>query len=324
MTQRRGFVLAGGVTVAIFATAAAGLHIALDVLQVHLAKKPINARDNLQFHTLPSEFESWAQLGPEPPPLPPEIVDVLGTPNYLSRRYRETDAPPGEEPEVFELHCAYYTGMPDAVPHVPERCFTAGGLVKDSSAALVPIPLDLSRFPVDGSVDPDEVDPELYGEVRRGRLGPTSNTPGLYVRMPFQLEDLRLRVTRFLDPNDRTVYAGYFFLANGWAVADRTQVRQLAFDLTADYAYYAKIQFTSLTADSPEDLAAMAADFLNEALPELMRRTPDWVEVLGGRFPPPDQAAQGTTRPRRGTKEWDEWRRRQQRSRDLVRERRQQ
>lgn len=291
--------------IAILAASAVAFHMAID--GIYLRKRPINPPDGMRFPTLPTETESWERYGADPPPLSAEILESLGTRNYISRNYIRKDTRDSIPPLVIDLHCAYYTGMPDTVPHIPEKCFVGGGMTLVSEAVTVPIPLDLDRFPPDPTIDPEIVDPEKYGVIRRARTGPYSDAPGLRVRLPFGLDDLKLRVTEYETPNGARLFAGYFFIANGWAVSDGTQVRAQAFDLSADYAFYAKVQFTSSVVNSAEELAHGAASLLNDMLPEIMRRVPDWTEVIAGRYPPPDDVAEANTRATRGSKEYEKW-----------------
>lgn len=271
------FILA----LALLVAAAVGVRFAVGFLEIHLRKLPIEPASGLRFHSLPAETPTWRRYGPEAPPLSSEVLDELGTSNYISRLYIETDPPEGERGRIIDLHCAYYTGMIDTVPHVPERCFVGGGMSIDGAAGrLVEVPLDLDRFPRAPFVDEDR-----FGVIRRGRTGPTSNAPGVFVRMPRGLENLRINVTRFAGDDGAAVYAGYFFIANG-AIAPRAgDIRGLAFNPQERFAYYAKVQITSSDVSSPEELATLAADFLEEMLPEIVRRTPDWISVLEGEHP---------------------------------------
>ena len=68
------------------------------------------------------------------------MLEELGTTNYISRVYRDggADNPQGTQ---VRLHIAYYTGTPDTVPHVPERCDTAGGATAIDKTT---VPLQLS------------------------------------------------------------------------------------------------------------------------------------------------------------------------------------
>lgn len=262
------------VALAVLVIGAVALQVSIARMQVVLRKLPIHPEGDVPFRTIAAEAPGWERLGQDQI-LTKEVIEELGTENYLSRIYR------GEhngKPVRVELHLAYYTGMIDTVPHVPERCFVGGGMVQAGETKVVDIPLDFDRL----SVDP-YADPEVYGEVL---TAPGENFQA--VRMPFRLRDtLKLRVTPFLDVrSDRKVFAGYFFLANGGIAVSANDVRRLAFDLRATYAYYAKVQFTSWDVDSAEELGEVAADMLDQFFPQIMRRVPDWIEVMEGRYPP--------------------------------------
>ncbi len=264
---------------AILCTAAAGIGATIRLGKINLQKAPIEAAGGVKFHTLPTAFPGWNRQG-EDAISSKEVVEELGTENYLSRWYIETEPEDKERPRAFELHCAYYTGTIDTVPHVPERCFVGGGM-RAVETTTVPVPLDLSRFPPDRYVD----EATHGGVIRTGRA-----LEGRMVHMPRDLEGLRMNVTKFADPRGLEVFAGYFFLANGGHVPTANDVRQLAFKLQDSYAYYAKVQFLSAQVESAEGLAALAAEALNELFPDIMSRTPDWVDVVEGRYPPTEGA----------------------------------
>jgi hypothetical protein len=103
----------------------------------------------------------------------------------------------------------------------------------------------------------------------------------------------------FRSRDEQPFYAGYFFVANGGWVSSAEGVRLLAFDLRTKYAFYMKVQVTSVSGiTSGEQLAKEAASLLDGLLPELMLCVPDWVEVEEGRYPEPtrsDTAASGST-----------------------------
>lgn len=260
----------------------------LSAMKIHLKKLPIEARDGIKLHTLPSSFPRakprWEQARPD------EIVSAeagaeLGTDNYVTRWYRRIGDPPDRQ-ILLQLHCAYYTGMIDTVPHVPERCFVGGGMEFAADSVIVPVSLDLNRLIPDRDAPLDEQGlPVLMGR---------SDETHSRVRMPRGIQDLKMKATSFRDQSAKAaIIAGYFFIANGGVVASANDVRLLAFGLTDDYAYYTKVQFMSPTAQTPEELAELAADMLNDMLPELMRRLPDWVEVKEGRYPSDNPRRQG-------------------------------
>jgi len=278
--------LAAGTTALVLLGASAlGMGFAIKAYDLHLTKIPIYPENNRTLRaTLPTETENWRQLGQDTIESP-DIVKVLGTENYVTRTFLKKG---GDErdPTVIDFHAAYYTGMIDTVPHVPERCFVGGGLQQGGGTVTVPIPLDTSGWREDTTI----VDEQLAGRVQTVRLSNRwSSSPGKRVHLPADAENIQLRVTEFLTPDDKPFYAGYFFVANGGTVSSAEGIRLLAFNLTDDYAYYMKVQFTSQTAGSPEELAADAASLLDDLLGDLMLCVPDWVDVREGRYPPDAQ-----------------------------------
>ncbi len=271
------------VLLAVLGLAGLGMGWSIRTLGLHLEKLPIYAPDGRTLSTLPRETENWIAVGPDRIE-PVEVLDVLGTLNYVTRTYVEKNPPEGEPPRAVEFHAAYYTDQIDTVPHVPERCFVGGGLQQTAESTVIPMALDQSRW------RPDPFAPEGTDPVMSVR---TSNrwspAPGANVRLPGGIENIGLRTSGYNIPRQGELYAGYFFIANGGIATSAEQVRLLSFDLRNDYAYYLKVQFNSPVMgriNSAEDLAAASGDLLSELLPDLMRCVPDWVEVQAGRYPP--------------------------------------
>lgn len=268
---------------AVLSLSALGMGWSIRTLGIHLEKLPIYAPDGRTLSTVPRETDNWIAVGPDRIE-PIEVLDVLGTMNYVTRTYAEKSPPEGQQPRVLEFHAAYYTDQIDTVPHVPERCFVGGGLQQTAESTVIPFALDDSRW------RPDPFAPEGTEPVMSAR---TSNrwspSPGANVRLPMGIESIGLRTSGYNIPRQGQIYAGYFFIANGAIATSAEQVRLLSFDLTNDYAYYLKVQFNAPSGgriNSPDDLAAASGDLLSELLPDLMRCVPDWVEVKAGRFPP--------------------------------------
>ena len=86
-------------------------------LGIYLRKKPLDIRESLS--SIPTRLADWSQHG-EDQQYGAEMVEELGTPIYLSRNYKRRD-------EMLNVHVAYYTGIIDDVPHIPERCWAANG-----------------------------------------------------------------------------------------------------------------------------------------------------------------------------------------------------
>jgi hypothetical protein len=82
-----------------------------------------------------------------------DIIEELGTEEYLQCLIEDTEAAPGSPTRICSLFITYYTGNPDTVPHVPDECYVGGGnkqVGKDLISMKIPnsdgaIKLDASR-----------------------------------------------------------------------------------------------------------------------------------------------------------------------------------
>ncbi len=287
MTRKGRSIVAFAVALGVMGAGAAGFSAAISKYRLHLNKLEIYPPKDRQLSQLPAQVPGWERIGPDQVESA-EVLEVLGTENYVSRSYIETDPEDPRNPFRIELHAAYYTGMIDTVPHVAERCFVGGGYQQSSGSRSVALPLDTSSWSVDASV-PENLRGQS-GALYTTRLHeyPYSDTPGTRVRLPRDVtpdRPIKMRVSEFVLAKNRRLYAGYFFIANGGAVPNANDVRTLAFDLTSDYAYYLKVQVTSASAGSSEEFIQQAASLLDGLLGEVMRCAPDWVEVETGRYP---------------------------------------
>lgn len=270
---------------------AAALTATIHMNDFRLTKKPVHPESGLTFGSMPTRFEIWERAGIDRQ-MSKEGIEELGTANFLSRLYIEREASAGDSGAEgagegddegstpvrgAELHIAYYTGMIDTVPHVPERCLVGAGVQLMGAAQIVDVPLDRSGWTENTSPDAALIDGPIY----RARSGETFSR----VNLPSGIEDLKLRVSEFRDGQGRSFYAGYFFITNGGVVASADDIRLMAFRLEDEYAYYAKVQFTSQSVSSAEELGELAGSMLDEMLPAIMRRLPDWVDVAAGRWP---------------------------------------
>lgn len=266
----------------------------LRVFDVHLQKIPIHPAGNRQVSSIPDVTTGWERIGGDQI-MGAEIVETLETENYLSRNYIRTREHDPKNPIVLDFHAAYYTGMIDTVPHVPERCFVGGGLQQGDSSRPMDLPMDTSSWRVDQSV-PEEF-AGLSGKIYTVRLSndpALTDAPGSRVRLPRGIgpdSPIQMRVSEFIDPNGGKLYAGYFFIANGGTKANANDVRQLAFNLEDDYAYYLKVQVTGRTFDSFDEFQTYAGELIGELIGETMRCVPDWIEVQTGVYPPDNPRA---------------------------------
>jgi len=260
----------------------------VNALEIRLSKESIYPAGNIRFHTLNTTVDgSRVQLErfriDSDAVTSPEEQEELGTDNFLTRWYEALDPPfESDRPVFLQLHTAYYTGMIDAVPHVPERCMVGAGMQMSLSPRLVQVPLTFSDgigqpgFTVAGNVDE-----QVHGRIYSGRCTESFQR----IRLPRGVENLQMNVSAYTDHNGNRIYAGYFFISNGRIFPTAIGVRQSGITLTDKYAFYAKIQFLSPHVESPEQLAALAGQLLDEIFPSLARRVPDWIEVREGRYP---------------------------------------
>lgn len=268
---------------------AGGITAYIQVKDVHLQKIAIYPENDRQVSALPTLTPGWRQIGSDEI-MGAELVETLGTQNYVSRRYvRTRDADP-KNLIALDLHAAYYTGMIDTVPHVPERCFVGGGLQQSESSRVIPLPMPTDSWRVDSSV-PSELagtSGEIYS-VRLSNEPAMTDAPGQRVRLPRGISPdspFEFRASEFINPGKGKVYAGYFFIANGGSKANANDVRQLAFNLEDDYAYFLKIQVSGVGFDSFDEFSQYSGELLGELIGEIMRCVPDWIEVQQGLYPP--------------------------------------
>ena len=263
------------ITALTLAVCGIGFRFAARAAEAYFAKNPVELRSPLT--NIPKKLGPWRSEGPDARQTA-EVEESLGTTLYLDRSYVRGE---GRDAIAIHVHIPYYTGLIDAVPHVPDRCFVAAGLVKQALPANLQLPLDRSAWQPDlerVNLSSGEPYPLLtFPHHVTGQL----NT----VRMPVG-DGFKIRTTEFRDPShpNHRIYSGYFFIANGRVAHTPEDVRKLAFDLTSRHAYYAKIQFTMYTTRQMEtdDFTEAVADFAGELLPELMLCLPDWSEIESG------------------------------------------
>lgn len=238
--QNRGFVAC----VAMLALFAGGFQLLAAVRGFIFVKQRVDLKT-------PLNLLKQERLAPykllQPIEIQSDILNQLGTDQYVHWILQVPEKP--EQPgsgRFFSLFVTYYTGLPDAVPHVPEACYAGGGhkLIKQT---------------------PDEV--------------AVTTSQGQQVVVPVQV--LEFEKESQFGRNSRIVL--YTFHANGQFRPDRTAVRLAIGSLTDRYAYFSKVevgvdldgrQFTK------EQAVALAKEFLQVAIPVLLEdHWPDWEAV---------------------------------------------
>jgi hypothetical protein len=264
-------------------------------MNIYLRKLPVESRRHMR--GVSPSLPSWEQIGQDRQEAE-DILKALGTHNTITRHYIERDPPSGEQPIVVELHIAYYTGMVDTVPHVSDRCMIGGGWQPLTGSVDIPVALDDSRWRRAG---PGEGSGRVTGLSEVRLPNENSSAPGATIGLPYGLvapddaDDKRnnvveMRISDFVVPKTQAVsIIGDFFSSNHRLTPSANRVREIAFSLEDDYAYYAKVQISvgsvSLrTGQKPRvataaDLARIAGGpggFVSEVLPEVMYCLPDW------------------------------------------------
>lgn len=242
-----------------------------------LIKNAVPLRKSLE--SLPTDIGNWTLVLREPR-LSPEIQDELGTEQYVTFIYEDLDWPRNEPGGLIRLHVPYYTGTVDTVPHVPDRCFVAGGVL-DSQISLVDLNISNDQYTTDTSTSQ--------------RLFITENSETV------RFKSLTIPATRYryrqpkiqtVDNELSTVF--YFFAVNGKFLPTPEFVRVQGFDPRDKYSYFAKIEIQPQPIRTPsgswktlsDELAQDRAEaFLSQALPEIMACFPDWQEVQAGKWP---------------------------------------
>ncbi|QQE13007.1 exosortase/archaeosortase family protein [Planctomycetota bacterium] len=225
-----------------------------------------------QLMVVPRNLADW-KLKHEDPPLSKEILSELGTKNYVSRNYENTSLGIDDPQRYVRFHSAYYTGTVDTVPHVPDRCYVAGGAQANKRGIA-----KLSISNMDYFKDEDIPGGTLaYSTIHKGE-----------VRIP-QTKDIPASYMIFTPANqpkgqERKATVMYFFAANGKFLATPDAVRLKGTETSDKYSYYCKIEVLVQTGDL--DRAKEAAEsFLSDYMPEIMACLPDWKDVKDDKWP---------------------------------------
>ena len=290
-TSQTRMALSQGLVGGMLLTAAIGQYGAISAMDVALIKKPLPLRHGFAL-AFPDQVGDWTLLHKDPR-LHGDVEKELGTKEYFNRYYIDkasgikigdirkntVTTKYGERLvgwEGFEtpgamakVHVAYYTGMLDAVPHVPDRCWIAAGSKLVSREIVT---LDLSRY--DYRPDPDHP-----GMVLADSTGFSEHKT---VRLP--TDKIQAVVFSGEDEVGRRSTALYFFLASGDAIASSHQVR-FSFNFKDKYSYYCKVEVMFPGVTEPDEVAEYAEVLLSDLLPEIMACLPDWTEVQAGTYP---------------------------------------
>lgn len=193
--------------------------------------------------------------------LDPEVVETLGTTEYLVRQYRDKTVSGGEKGALINLNVNFYaTGS--STPHVPEICWAGSG-----------------REEVGGA--------RCYFDVKGVKRSDGSTV------------DLRMKMISFTPPKgDPTVdeksgkptytNVAYVFQVNGQYVASTQEVTSQFWKAGNRFAYHSKIEVTPLDSAgnaltcTQVEAQKIVSDFVREALPEVEECLPDPAKLTEG------------------------------------------
>jgi len=228
---------------------------AIAAIDGYLIKEPIHLRRGLEL--LPSVVGPY-EIHEKQARLSKDMEDVLGTGSYISWVYRDTRKAEGEPGALVRVHVPYYTGTIDTVPHVPDRCFVAGG--------AQPIARQIESTTINQPRLTQTTDGDLRAMTMAGKL----------VKLPD--DEIPMTVVTFAHPQDKsqTYCVTYFFVANNTYTATPEGVRLKALNLTDKYAYHAKVEVMPFGAKEPQQTVELTREFLSYMLPEIFLCLPDW------------------------------------------------
>ncbi len=166
--------------------------------------------------------------------LPPEIVEALGTEEYLSWVIEDQTKDRNDPLRIGNLLVTYYSGGPNFIPHTPDVCYLGSGYQPVQPHETLPVQL-----------------PSL-----QGRFG-----------------DIPVRILTFGKTaifSLTKLSVAYTFGCNGEYAGDRERIRVLINQPRNKYAYFSKVEVSYPGATREQTLEG-AKELFNVILPVLAR-----------------------------------------------------
>jgi hypothetical protein len=111
--------------VLVLVLAGGSMSIAIKSFGVYLKKEPLPLRKSLELLD-ESNLMPYKIIPPKLKIEDKEVLESLGTEDYIQWIMEDTEAPLNSDVKKFMLFVTYYK-LPDRVPHVPEECYAGGG-----------------------------------------------------------------------------------------------------------------------------------------------------------------------------------------------------
>ncbi len=194
-----------------------------------------------------------------------DILEQLGTEEYLQWLMEDTEAGSNSPVKYCQLFITYYTGNPDAVPHVPEECYTGAGS-KPLGYYSMHLKLRKEGAPYTERLEGMEIIPD---EMDIRQIGFSSSSSGL-LSMGQKFSVL------------------YFFKTNGKYAANRTETREiLSTNFFSKYSYFCKVEwkffgssYGNMIYPTNDELVAASERLMRIVLPVLEEdHWPDWEKI---------------------------------------------
>ena len=258
------------VCVAILLLTAGGKELAAGYLESYFRKlalplkRPLDALD--QSKLLPQYRPHRIQPGL----LSHEMIENLGTEEYLQWNLRDLTRDRDDPTSVVQLFITYYTGGSGLVPHRPQECHAASGATMIGEK-LITVPVTDSA-----------------GVVRKINVS----------LLEFELPRQQALLLQSENRAAASQMVAYFFYVNGKYETTRTDVRRAVSKLTDRYAYYSKIEVSFINdtfnrLPNREEAEAATRRLLKKLMPILWDdHYQDWEAIQNGS--PPVSADQHT------------------------------
>ncbi len=230
---------------ALLLTCALGLQGAVKALGYYLRKEPLplqSVLDDLDERKLePYKVQHKIKIEND------DIVAELGTEDYIRWVFEDSTVKSNDPTRIIEMFITYYTGDPDAVPHIPDRCILgSGGIIESARNTTIKVP--------DCQAMEDTVPVRILDVVKVDRA----------------------------DVSEDGMLVVYFFSVNGDFHCRRNRVRHRLNALTDRYAYFSKVEFyvRGGGADREEKALAAVEKLCRKVVPELVQsHWPQWPPV---------------------------------------------
>lgn len=237
------------VALVVLLASALGMQGLAQFFAAHFQKEGLPLRKPLRALDVSKLAPEYALYPIQPKPLSDELIESLGTDEYLNWRLIDTTREPQDTDRAVNLFVTYYTNQPEMVPHNPRNCQQAAGW----------------------SLETEE---EMSVTIQNGQ--------GKDVTIPVAVLGFVPPTTALGQASNQKLTVLYFFYANGKYMTSGPEVKLATSNLFDRYAYYSKIElsFTNERGNRPADREtskAAAGRFLRKFMPILWAdHYPDW------------------------------------------------